>query len=58
MRVVYHPAVERDVNEILRYYEGVSSDLADEFWNELLGSSSKSVRTPIFRILLTGDFAG
>jgi plasmid stabilization system protein ParE len=36
MRVVYHPAVQRDVNGILRYYEDVSSNLADEFWNELL----------------------
>jgi plasmid stabilization system protein ParE len=36
MRVVYHPAVQKDVNGILRYYESVSAELADEFWNELL----------------------
>jgi plasmid stabilization system protein ParE len=35
MRLVYHPKVQKDVNGILRYYEGVSSNLADEFWNEL-----------------------
>jgi plasmid stabilization system protein ParE len=35
MRVVHHPAVQRDVNGMLRYYEGVSLELADEFWNEL-----------------------
>jgi toxin ParE1/3/4 len=35
MRVVYHPAVQKDVNGILKYYESVSSSLADEFWNEL-----------------------
>ncbi len=35
MRVVYHPAVQRDVNGVLRYYEAVSPNLADEFWDEL-----------------------
>jgi toxin ParE1/3/4 len=35
MRVVYHPLVQKDVNGILGYYEDVSPDLADEFWNEL-----------------------
>jgi hypothetical protein len=34
-RVVYHPAVQRDVNSILRYYGDISSGLADGFWNEL-----------------------
>jgi plasmid stabilization system protein ParE len=36
MTVVYHPAVQKDVNGILRYYERVSPHLADEFWDELL----------------------
>ena len=35
MRVGYHPKVQKDVNNILRYYDGVSHNLADEFWNEL-----------------------
>jgi toxin ParE1/3/4 len=35
MRVVYHPKVQKDVNGILKYYEGVSPNLADEFWAEL-----------------------
>jgi plasmid stabilization system protein ParE len=36
MMVVFHPLVQKDVSGILRYYEGVSSNLADEFWHELL----------------------
>ena len=35
MRVVYHPAVQRDVNRILRRYDAVSKRLGDEFWEEL-----------------------
>jgi plasmid stabilization system protein ParE len=35
MRVVYHPAVQKDVNGILRYYDDASPKLADEFWDEL-----------------------
>ncbi len=35
MRLIYHPAVQKDVNGILGYYEGVSSELADDFWYEL-----------------------
>jgi plasmid stabilization system protein ParE len=35
MRLAYHPAVQKDVNGILAYYEGVSTELADEFWKEL-----------------------
>lgn len=33
MRVVYHPAVQRDVSAILRYYDGIASRLGDEFWS-------------------------
>ena len=35
MTVVYHPAVQRDVSKILRYYDGVNARLGDEFWEEL-----------------------
>ena len=34
MRLVYHPAVQKDVNSILNYYDRVSPELADEFWDE------------------------
>jgi hypothetical protein len=30
MRVAYHPAVQKDVNAILKYFEGISPKLADE----------------------------
>ena len=46
MRVVYHPAVQRDVNSILRYYETVSSNLADEFWKELLHFVERLAENP------------
>jgi plasmid stabilization system protein ParE len=35
MKVVYHPAVQRDVSNILRYYDGINDRLGDEFWAEL-----------------------
>ena len=35
MKVVYHPAVQRDVSRILRHYDGINDKLGDEFWDEL-----------------------
>lgn len=35
MNVAYHPAVRRDVKNILRHYDAISIRLGDEFWNEL-----------------------
>ena len=35
MKVVYHPAVQRDVSRILRHYDGINDRLGDEFWEEL-----------------------
>jgi len=35
MRVVYHPAVQRDVSRILRHYDSMNDHLGDEFWEEL-----------------------
>jgi plasmid stabilization system protein ParE len=34
MRLRYHPLVQRDVTEILTYYEAISPALADGFWDE------------------------
>ncbi len=31
MKVVYHPAVQRDVSSILRHYDGINDRLGDEF---------------------------
>ena len=30
MKVVYHPAVQRDVSTILRHYDGINDRLGDE----------------------------
>jgi toxin ParE1/3/4 len=46
MRVVYHPAVQGDVNRILDYYEEISPRLADEFWAELLSMISSIADNP------------
>lgn len=35
MKVVYHPAVQQDVNRALHYYDKLSDRLGDEFWVEL-----------------------
>ncbi len=35
MKVVYHPAVQRDVSRILRHYDAINDRLGDEFWEEL-----------------------
>ena len=35
MKVVYHPAVQQDVSNILRHYDGINDRLGDEFWEEL-----------------------
>jgi plasmid stabilization system protein ParE len=46
MRVTYHPAVQRDVNSILKYYDAVSPRLGDEFWRELMGAVERTVENP------------
>ena len=33
--IYYHPSVPSEVREILAYYEGIATPLADEFWAEL-----------------------
>lgn len=36
MTVGYHPAVKREVSEILRRYDRVNPKLGDAFWEELM----------------------
>lgn len=37
MRIItYHPNVPKEVRDVVAHYEGVSSKLADDFWDELL----------------------
>jgi len=35
MAVVYHPKVPAEVRAFLDYYDAISSDLGDSFWQEL-----------------------
>ncbi|MEO0016821.1 MAG: hypothetical protein RLZZ522_104 [Verrucomicrobiota bacterium] len=35
MKLRFHPAVQRDLNEVLDYYEERSDTVADRFWKEL-----------------------
>lgn len=46
MRVVYHPAVQRDVSRILRYYDGINDRLGDEFWEELNSFIAQAAARP------------
>jgi plasmid stabilization system protein ParE len=34
MKVVYHPAVQKDISEILQHYDRISPKLGDSFWDE------------------------
>jgi len=47
MNVAYHPAVRRDVRNILRYYDGISSRLGDAFWDELLALIEAARANPV-----------
>ncbi len=46
MKVVYHPAVQRDVSRILRHYDGINDRLGDEFWEELNSFINTAGATP------------
>jgi len=46
MKVVYHPAVQRDVNGILRHYDRISPAFGDEFWDDLMGHIQEAARNP------------
>jgi hypothetical protein len=35
MSVAYHPAVQRDVCQILRHYDSITEKLGNDFWTEL-----------------------
>ncbi len=44
--VIYHPRVPEEVREILKYYEDISPNLADAFWDELIHSIEKTREHP------------
>ena len=47
MRLVLHPKVYSDIDEIMRYYESVAKpELADEFYAELRYFLNKATGTP------------
>lgn len=46
MNVGYHPAVQKDVTGILRYYDAIDSRLEDEFWAELMAFVAAAAQHP------------
>ncbi len=42
----YHPFVQRDVSAILAYYEGISAQLADGFWDEFMAATESIQEYP------------
>jgi toxin ParE1/3/4 len=46
MDVTYHPLVQRDVVEILRYYRRITPRLADEFRDELREMINRVAENP------------
>ncbi|MEW6304964.1 MAG: type II toxin-antitoxin system RelE/ParE family toxin [Verrucomicrobiota bacterium] len=46
MKVVYHPAVQKDVNAILQYYDRISNQLGDDFWTELIAHIESASKKP------------
>ena len=46
MQVTYHPSVQKDVSSILKYYDGISTRLADEFWDELMAHIQTAAHNP------------
>jgi plasmid stabilization system protein ParE len=46
MTVTYHPSVQRDVNGILKHYDSISENLANEFWEELLVHIEAAAKNP------------
>ncbi len=44
--ILYHSAVQREIREILDYYESISERLADDFWEELADAFDYARRFP------------
>ena len=47
MDVSYHPLVQRDMAEVLKYYTEISTRLADEFHAEVRGIISQAAHNPL-----------
>jgi len=46
VKVTYHPAVQREINEAIAYYRSISETLADEFWERLMHEIEYAQRNP------------
>lgn len=46
MNLEFHPAVQRDISEILRRYDLVSCSLGNDFFAELLAYAEKAAENP------------
>lgn len=46
MSLEFHPAVQRDIDEIIRHYDRVSVRLGDEFFEEFLSFADKAAERP------------
>ena len=46
MRLSFHPAVQKDVNAILRRYDAISPKIGDQFFEELNAAFDSILRHP------------
>jgi plasmid stabilization system protein ParE len=44
--ILYHSAIQTEIRDILDHYEGISIQLADDFWNELTKGFDYARRYP------------
>ena len=44
--ILYHSSIQKEIREVLDYYEGVSAQLADDFWIELTETFEYARRFP------------
>ena len=44
--ILYHEAIQREIRKILDYYENISIQLADDFWEELTDGFDAARRYP------------
>lgn len=44
--ILYHTAIQKEIREILDHYKEISSQLADEFWEELTTAFEYARRFP------------
>ena len=44
--VIFHPHVQRDIDDALEYYNNISSQIEDRFWNEFCSAIDEIKATP------------